>query len=58
MSKSYNGQSDKFEQRRKAAVRRLKKEAHDVRRERREGHWLRSGVSQSTAEWMRERDMV
>lgn len=57
MSKSYHNQ-DKFEHRRKAAVKRQKREDHEIRRERRAKHWARTGVSPSTIEWMRERDML
>lgn len=57
MSKSYHNQ-DKFEHRRKAAVKRQKREDHEVRRERRAKHWGRTGVSAATIEWMRERDML
>jgi len=58
MSKTYHNQTDKLEQRRSATVKRLKKEAHEVRAERRAGHWKRTGVSDSTIAWMRERDML
>lgn len=57
MSKTYHS-GDKFEHRRKAAEKRQKREDHELRRERRAGHWLRTGVSQATVEWMRERDML
>jgi hypothetical protein len=58
MSKTYHNQTDKLEQRRNASVKRLKKEAHEVRAERRAGRWLRTGVSEATVAWMRERDML
>lgn len=58
MSKTYHNQSDKLEQRRSTSVKRLKKEAHEVRAERRAGRWLRTGVSEATVAWMRERDML
>ena len=59
MSKSFhNTQSDKLDQRRKAAVKKLKKEAHEIRADRRAGRWLRTGVSESTVAWMREQDLL
>jgi hypothetical protein len=58
MSKSYHGNSDKVERTRRASVKQQKRQDHELRRERRAGHWLRTGVSQATVEWMRERDML
>lgn len=58
MSKSYNTQSEQLDQRRRDTVKKLKKEAHEVRRERRAGHWLRTGVSEATVAWMRDQDLL
>lgn len=58
MSKSFSNQTDKFERSREVAVKRLKKDAYEARQGRREKHWRNTGVSDSTVEWMRERDML
>jgi hypothetical protein len=61
MSKSYHKAEDRFESKKKRQLKKVKQASasdYERRMTNRARHWLRTGVSKETVEWMEEAGML